>query len=89
MSAPFITMLAIVGVAVLYVLVPIAAHTFSRYRARRALRCPETGLLADVQIDARHAAITAIPGPPELRVRECSLWPDRSGCHEACLGPQA
>src|SRR3990172_3084662 len=56
MSAPFITLLAMVGLAIAYVLVPIVADTFSRYRRRRALRCPETGLVAEVQIDARHAA---------------------------------
>jgi hypothetical protein len=89
MSAPFITLLAIAGLAVGYVLLPIVADTYSRYRRRRALRCPETGLVADVQVDARHAAATAIPGPPELRVQDCSLWPDRRGCEQSCLAPPA
>ena len=89
MSALLITLLAIAGVAFAYVLVPIAMDTFWRYRSRRMLYCPETGLAADVQIDARHAALTAIPGPPELRVEGCSLWPGRSGCEQACLRAHA
>jgi hypothetical protein len=89
MSAPFLTLLAIAGVAILYVLVPIAADTFARYRKRRAVRCPETGLVADVQIDARHAARTAVSGSPELRVEDCSLWPGRKGCAETCVRPPA
>ena len=89
MSAPIITLLAIAGLALVYVVVPIVAETFTRYRSRRVLRCPESTLMADVQIDATHAAMTAIPGPPELRVRDCSLWPDRRSCDQACLSPRA
>jgi hypothetical protein len=88
-SAPFLTVLAIAGVAVLYVLLPIAGDVFTRYRRRRALRCPETGLVADVRIDARHAALTAMSGSPALRVADCSLWPGRKGCAEACVRPPA
>ena len=75
MSAPLMTLLAILALAMVYVLVPIAAGVFARYRRARTLRCPEGGLLAQVQMDARHAALTAVTGAPELRVSDCSLWP--------------
>ncbi len=88
MNAPWITLLAIAAAAVFYVLVPVVADTFYRYRQKRAVRCPETGAEAEVQIDAAHAALTAVPGPPELRVEVCSLWPERQGCAQACLGPR-
>jgi len=85
MSAPWITLIGIAAVGVLYVLVPVVADAFSRYRRKRTLRCPETGTDAEVQIDAGHAALTAVPGPPELRVADCSLWPERKGCEQACV----
>ncbi len=87
MAAPWMTLLAIAALGVLYVLVPIVADTFARYRRGRTLRCPETRDEARVQIDARHAALTAIPGPPELRVEACSLWPERAGCTQSCARP--
>jgi hypothetical protein len=87
MKDPWILIFVIVGTALLYVLAPIVAHVFTRYRKARIVRCPETGVTAEIQIDARHAAATAVPGPPELRVAGCSSWPERKGCDQACLSP--
>jgi hypothetical protein len=84
MSAPWITLAAMAALALGYVVAPIMAEVFFRFRGRRTVRCPETGLTAAVEIDARHAALSAIPGPPEVRVAECSLWPDRAGCEQKC-----
>ena len=63
----------------------IVASVFARYRRPRVVRCPETGEPARVQIDAPRAAASAIPGPPELHVAECSRWPERRRCAQACL----
>ena len=87
MSGPWILIGAILAVGVLYVLLPWMAHIFARYRAPRALRCPETGTKAWVEIDASHAALSAAFGEPDLRARGCSLWADRGACAEACLKP--
>jgi hypothetical protein len=67
-----------------YVVAPIMAEVFFGFRGRRTVRCPETGLTAEVEIDARHAALSAFPGPPEVRMAKCSLWPHRAGCEEKC-----
>jgi hypothetical protein len=84
MTAPWLTFLAIIGIAVLYVIVPIVADTFMRFRARRMVHCPEEGKPARVQIDATFAAMTAVPGPPKLMVERCSFWPDRADCAQQC-----
>ena len=88
MSAPWITLIAIAAVAVFYVLVPVAAEVFARYRRRRTVRCPETGTEAKVQVDAVLAALTAVPGPPDLRVEDCSFWPGRKDCAQTCMAPR-
>jgi hypothetical protein len=89
MSAPLITLAAMAALALCYVVAPIVADVFFRFRGRRTVRCPEAGLTADVEIDARHAAFSAIPGPPEVRVAACSLWPDRAGCAQQCIAQAA
>jgi hypothetical protein len=89
MSAPWITLAAMAALALCYVVAPIMAEVFFRFRGRRTIRCPETGLTAEVEIDARHAAFSAIPGPPEVRVADCSLWPDRAGCEQKCAAQAA
>jgi len=89
MNGPWILLLAIAAIATFYVVVPIMAGVFASFRKPRALRCPETGGTAEVRIDGRHAAMTAIPGPPDLRVADCSRWPGRRGCDQACLASGA
>jgi|KBSSwiStaDraftv2_1062776.scaffolds.fasta_scaffold569676_2 hypothetical protein len=84
MTAPWLTFFAIIGVAVLYVIVPIVADTFMRFRDRRIVHCPEQDRPARVQIDATLAAMTAVPGPPKLMVERCSFWPDRADCAQRC-----
>lgn len=88
MSVSLIIVLAVVGLAFVYAFVPPAMGTFIRYRPRLVVRCPETMLPADLQVDAVHAALTAIAGPPEVRVRDCSSWPDRRSCGQACVSDE-
>jgi hypothetical protein len=85
MITPWITVGAIAGLGLIYVLVPVAAHTFQRYRGKRVLSCPEEMIPAEIGIDARHAAFSSMAGKTALRVRDCSLWPKRRGCREKCL----
>ncbi|MFQ5881890.1 MAG: hypothetical protein ACE5I9_05390 [Candidatus Methylomirabilales bacterium] len=86
MNTAWIVITAILSVAVLYVLLPLVVHTFLRYRTRKLLRCPETGSEAEVGVDASRAALTSAFGRPLLRVMNCSLWPERKECAQACLG---
>jgi hypothetical protein len=84
MSATLMTALAIVGIGLVYGIFPIVAETWFRYRRPRVVRCPETRRDVAVWFDARHAALTAVPGPVEVRVHACALWPEREGCAHAC-----
>ncbi len=85
MRTALVVIVAIAALGALYVLFPLAADTFSRYRSRRTLKCPETGEEAEVQIDASRAAWGAVLGKTLLRVKDCSLWPERKGCGKECL----
>lgn len=85
MSHPGLVLVAILGVALLYVLMPLVADTFRRFRTPSMCSCPETGGKAEVGIDASHAALTSAFGHPLLRVKSCSLWPERERCKQNCL----
>jgi hypothetical protein len=84
MNAPLL-LASIVLVGLVYVLLPVTGDAYVRFRGRRRVRCPETGTGADVQLDARHAALTAAFGDPDVRVARCSLWPRRGRCGEGCV----
>jgi hypothetical protein len=85
MSYPWIVLGALLALGLLYVLVPLVADTYRRFRSRRMLRCPETGTQAEVGIDASRAALTSALGRPQLRAEDCSLWPEKKGCGQECL----
>jgi len=85
MSYPWIVVLAVVALGLLYVLMPLAADTFRRFRSPRRMSCPETGGPAEVGVDASRAALTSAFGQPSLRVKSCSLWPEKDQCKQDCL----
>jgi hypothetical protein len=75
--------LAALGTAYL-VLRPVA-RAYLGLRGTRVVTCPETGKPVAIEVDARHAAVTAASGRPHLRLRDCSRWPERRGCGQECL----
>lgn len=87
MDYPWTVPIAITALALGFVVGPVMLDAFSRFRRRRIVRCPETGLLADVAVDAPRAGLTAVPGPSDVRVVKCSLWPAREGCAQRCVAP--
>jgi len=79
------TLLAVVAIGFVYVALPVMGSVYARFRKPRVVRCPETGTTEEVRIDALHAARTGFPGPPDVRVSECTRWPDGKGCDESCV----
>lgn len=58
---------------------------YKRYSGSRPVACPQDQQPAAVSIDARHAAATGMDGCPDLRLCDCTYWPERSNCDRACL----
>lgn len=59
------------------------------YRGTRTVTCPETEDYAGVNVDSWLAAITWIFGRTKLRVQDCSRWPERRNCSQACASQLA
>ncbi len=60
-----------------------------RYSGSRLVACPENKQPAVVSFDARHAAATEMDGRLDLRLSDCTRWPERSKCNQACLSQAA
>jgi len=56
-----------------------------RHRGRRLITCPENQRPQGVELDALHAAATGFVRRPELRLSDCTRWPERAGCGQQCL----
>ena len=76
-------MVVLLGVAGFFVVVGLRAYL--RYRGVRVVTCPETKHPAAVQVDAGHAAVSAAWDHTELRLEQCSRWPERGQCEQPCL----
>ena len=62
-----------------------ALRSYFKLRGKRLVTCPENQKPAAVDLDAIHLARDAAFGTPQLRLSECSRWPERQGCGQECL----
>jgi len=60
-------------------------RAFLRARGKRLVTCPETHCAAAVELDAKGAAIRALRGATYHCLRDCSRWPEKQDCAQACL----
>jgi hypothetical protein len=60
-------------------------RAYFKLRGKRLVTCPETEHPAAVDLDALHLAKDAVFGTPQLRLSECTRWPERQGCGQECL----
>ncbi|MGA8042817.1 MAG: DUF1761 domain-containing protein [Terracidiphilus sp.] len=58
---------------------------FKRYSGSRLVACPENQQSAVVVMDARRAAETSIDGSPDVRLSECTRWPEHANCGRECM----
>lgn len=75
----------VVGLAA-YLLFSGFIKTYRTYRGVRVITCPENHQAAAVSVAAFDAAKWfAVSGDTDIHLRECSRWPERSQCDQACL----
>lgn len=85
MSATFYLVTVIMTVVGLSFFLWRVGRAYLMFRGKRLVTCPETREHAAVDVDIRHAALTAALGQPSFRLSDCSRWPDRHDCGQACL----
>ncbi len=84
----FLIWLVLCLVALSLILLPPAIwlrEIYKRYSGWRLVACPENQQSAAVSMDVRHAAATGMHGLPDLRLCDCTRWPERAQCDRACL----
>lgn len=65
--------------------ITLGVRNYLRYRGQRLVTCPETHQAAAVHVNAGKAATTAMIGNLEVRLDQCSRWPERRNCGQDCL----
>ncbi|MCK6629607.1 MAG: hypothetical protein L6R45_31070 [Anaerolineae bacterium] len=72
-------------VLVLFYFIWQMVKPYRKFQGKMLVTCPETHQTAGVAVDARHVALTAVRGEPDLRLKECTRWPERQNCGQECL----
>jgi hypothetical protein len=85
MNAEIYLVIIILAFAALYFTAPYIIGTYLRYRGTMVITCPETRKPAAVEVDASHAALTAAIFEPDLRLKNCTRWPEKKDCGQECL----
>ena len=85
LTNPLLLIAGIFALAVVSVFMPVFIDVYRKYRYRKVVTCPETLRFAEVNLKAGLAALGATVGRPVIRVKKCSLWPQREGCDENCV----
>ncbi len=62
-----------------------AVRVYRTFRGKRLVSCPENHQPAAVRVAAGKGALEAMAGNQQLSLNECSRWPEREGCGQACL----
>jgi hypothetical protein len=81
-------MLLLIGLLALLTVLALAAvatYEYFRFRGDRFVTCPETKTRVAVKVDAAHSAVSAAIGNPQLRLCECTRWPEKKDCGQECL----
>lgn len=76
---------AVVMLGVLYFVWRMVIQPYRKFRGKMLVTCPETHQPAGVAVNAKHAALTAAQREPDLRLKECTRWPERQNCDQACV----
>jgi hypothetical protein len=86
MLSVFWLLLFLLGASLL-ALLPVlwGSELYNRYRGIRAVSCPENQQQVAVRFDALHAAASGMSGRPKLRLSDCTRWPERGDCNQACV----
>ena len=63
----------------------LAIRELVRYHGKRVITCPETKRPAAVHVNMMKVAREAVLGKPNIRLDQCSRWPERANCGQDCL----
>src|SRR6476661_2296961 len=83
-----VTLILVFAIALVLSFVPLGytfVRNYLRFRRASAVKCPETGLPATVQVNAAGTALSAaVRDDPRYRISSCSNWPAHKDCGGKC-----
>ena len=85
MNRLFLLIAGVASLGAYFVIRPVVADSYRRYRGRKTVICPDTAEIAELELNAGTASAISALGKRWVRVKWCSLWPRRKGCRQECV----
>lgn len=90
--APEFEVLALLAVVLLVIIAAYAVHRLvlggrelRKLSGKMLVTCPETGKAVAVRVASGRAALAAAVGKEHVELCQCTRWPARKDCDQACL----
>jgi hypothetical protein len=80
-----LTAIGVVLVGMITFSLALSIRMYWRFRGQRLITCPETKNPAAVRVNVAEAARKAFFGKEQVRLDQCSRWPERRNCGQECL----
>jgi len=77
--------LAVLAVAYVVHRLLLSGAVLRRLSGKMLVTCPETHKTVAVRVATGKAALGAIAGKQHVELRNCTRWPERQDCDQACL----
>jgi hypothetical protein len=78
--------IGLISIAATLIGLGIFISMYFNYRRTSVVVCPETHKPEAVRVNARRAAFDTLKGSDvKFRLEQCSRWPERQNCGEACV----
>lgn len=77
--------MVVIVAALLVGFVLVIGTIYFRGNARRVVRCPDTGGIAQVETGTLNEVLSFFFPRKRYRIERCTRWPEQSGCVESCL----
>ncbi len=74
-----------IAAAVIVAAAGLVLRSWLKLRGTRLVTCPENHETVAVELDVAHTLATTAAGFRELRLRDCTRWPEKRGCGQICL----
>jgi len=63
----------------------IGAHEYRKFHGTMLVNCPENQHIVAVDVASARAALTAMFGKECVELNQCTRWPEKEDCDQACL----
>ena len=87
MAPELYTLLAFLVITVAYLIhrVWVGGHDFRKYFGKMLVTCPETHETVAVKVASGRAAVASMIGKEHIELSNCTRWPEKADCDQACL----